>query len=134
MCPHFSRIVKQNLGSAPITYQKFLSCFESMGKPVEPVPAPTSLPKTCRLNQEFFLEPEHSVPTLKDLGVDESQLGECLYPGGETSALTRLEKSLENKFYFFSYIWLKNIKLIYLRIAWFCEQPHSPMGGWGNLQ
>lgn len=36
-------------------------------------------------------------PTLGDLKVKEEELGKCLFPGGETEALRRLEQSMSDK-------------------------------------
>ena len=41
------------------------------------------------------MEKLHSVPTLKELGVDESTMQPCLYPGGETEALRRMDEQLK---------------------------------------
>ena len=49
----------------------------------------------CEFSAEYFEASEHSVPTLSELGVNESELGECLYPGGETEALQRMERFLK---------------------------------------
>lgn len=40
---------------------------------------------------------KYGVPTLEELGVKPSDLNTCLYPGGETEALKRLEKVLQNE-------------------------------------
>lgn len=40
---------------------------------------------------------KYGVPTLEELGVNSSELNPCLYPGGETESLKRLEKSLQNE-------------------------------------
>ena len=34
------------------------------------------------------------VPTLAELGVDEEDLGDCLYPGGESAALDRMDQKV----------------------------------------
>jgi len=36
----------------------------------------------------------YGVPTLADLGKTESDCGACLFPGGETEALKRMERML----------------------------------------
>lgn len=40
------------------------------------------------------LDPKFDVPNLKELGVQENDLGPCLYPGGESEALRRFEKHI----------------------------------------
>ncbi|GIY03032.1 cryptochrome-1 [Caerostris extrusa] len=44
-------------------------------------------------------EIKYNVPTLKELNVDESDLNPCLFPGGESEALRRLEQILPKEDY-----------------------------------
>lgn len=67
-----------------------------MNAPPKPLPAPGNLPKEQCLSDGFFSPKQHSVPTLEELKVDSSLLGPCLYPGGESEALRRMEESLKN--------------------------------------
>lgn len=89
-------MVSANLGKAPLTYQKFLSIIESVGSPPKPKNAPLDLPQNCILKSLKIKETEYCVPSLTDLGII-NDLGPCIYPGGETEALNRLEKCLKNK-------------------------------------
>ena len=84
-CP--DQVVARNKGDTPLTYQKFLSLATSLAPPPKPLPAPTALPSPPEKEEEE----EHLVPTLAELGVQVEELGECLYPGGETAALERME-------------------------------------------
>ncbi|PRD32433.1 UNVERIFIED_CONTAM: Cry1 [Trichonephila clavipes] len=48
---------------------------------------------------ESDYEIKYRVPTLKELNVNESELNPCLYPGGETEALQRLEQMISKEDY-----------------------------------
>ncbi|KAI5704905.1 hypothetical protein M8J76_005265 [Diaphorina citri] len=87
-------VIKANGGKPPMTYQKLVSVLESLPKPKPADDAPTSLPREC---QGILHPDEHLVPTMKEMGLDESSIPLCKFPGGETEALKRLEKSLANK-------------------------------------
>ncbi len=83
----FYRIYQANGGSAPLTYQKFLSVLTKIGSPDAAISAPQTLPSQCKTSYSK----EYEVPSLEELGVDLTGLGENKYPGGETEALARLE-------------------------------------------
>lgn len=85
-------VVAKNLGNVPLTYQKFLSVVESLGKVPAAISAPERIPTPGNITGNNY-EP----PSLHELGVDETDLRECLYPGGETEALKRLEESMSKK-------------------------------------
>lgn len=93
-------VIRKNNGKPPLTYQKFLAVADSLGKIKEPLPVPENVPDFCtpppdsleRDNKNCY-EP----PTLFELRVDVEKLGENLYPGGESEALNRLCKVLQNK-------------------------------------
>lgn len=72
--------------------QKWISVAESMPAPPRPVEAPVSVPTAARAPLE---EGKYLLPSLEKLGVDHSTMGPCLYPGGETEALRRMEEHLE---------------------------------------
>ena len=58
----------------------------------------TSIPKECRIsNQADLNDKEYNTPTLKELGLEESELQPCKFPGGETEGLQRLEKYICEK-------------------------------------
>lgn len=81
----------------PLTYQKALAVLKSLGEPPEAVPAPSKLPSHCCTPSQLLKAHEYDIPSLDDLGVDVSQCGPCLYPGGETEGRARLEKCLQRK-------------------------------------
>lgn len=74
-----------------------LSVLKSLGEPAEPVAAVRELPKQCRIAPELMADKKYDIPTLEELGVDQSQLGPCPYPGGETEGLARLNRCLARK-------------------------------------
>ncbi|XP_063234251.1 cryptochrome-2 [Bacillus rossius redtenbacheri] len=90
-------VLKANLGKAPLTYQKFLSVVETLGNPPRPVERVAELPDGCRMRPGEAEDSRYDVPTLAELGVDEKSLGPCIYPGGETESLRRMEKCLSRK-------------------------------------
>lgn len=93
-------ILAKNLGRPPLTYQKFLSVAESVGKVRDPVPAPETIPDCCSpcMDSEELQNADcYNPPTLAELGVKEEELGENKYPGGETEALKRLERYMAKK-------------------------------------
>ena len=81
----------------PLTYVKCVSLLESLGTPAEALPAPKSIPAKCQVKEEALKNSQYDIPTLADLNVDESLCGPCIYPGGETEGLDRMEKSLSAK-------------------------------------
>ena len=85
------------MGRPPLTYQKMVSLLKSLGEPAEPVSAPIDLPKPCRTSPDIMVDNKYDVPTMQELGVDQSQLVICPYPGGETEGLARLDRSLARK-------------------------------------
>ncbi|KAK3872383.1 hypothetical protein Pcinc_022528 [Petrolisthes cinctipes] len=91
------KIIATNLGKTPLTYQSLQSLVAKMGPPPYPVPALSSLPTSCIIQPQAPSGSTYNLPSLSELGVDESELGPCLYPGGETEALARLNKYMERK-------------------------------------
>jgi cryptochrome len=89
-------IVRANMGITPVTYQKFQTLASSLGPPPKPVASLTSknLPTACHVQDKADLKcSDFDPPPLKELGIkSESDLEECLYPGGETEGLQRLDK------------------------------------------
>lgn len=82
-------------GKPPLTYQSFLSVLDQLPPPAKPVNPLTDL-KGCVTPVQDCHEAKYGVPTLEELGVDPDTLSPCLYPGGETEALRRLEDQLQN--------------------------------------
>ncbi|CRL02690.1 CLUMA_CG015856, isoform A [Clunio marinus] len=92
-------VVKRNGGSAPLTYQKFLSVASSIKVP-SPVEFPPKLPASSLPVNDHYEEKDencYDVPTLKELGLNEKDLGSCQFPGGESEALSRMEMNLKRK-------------------------------------
>ncbi|XP_046403167.1 cryptochrome-2 [Ischnura elegans] len=97
-------VIKANLGRPPLTYQKLISVVSGLGAPPNPVTMPDKFPKECFVgNEKADVHgeipgwPEFNVPSLKDLGVKEEELGPNLHHGGETEALKRLSKNIAKK-------------------------------------
>ncbi|XP_072940792.1 cryptochrome-1-like [Epargyreus clarus] len=87
-------VLKKNNGAIPLTYQKFLSLVKD--NPVRDTIEITKKLSDCCKSPDFDLK-EYDVPTLADLGFDESTLGETKYPGGETEAIKRLNFYMAKK-------------------------------------
>lgn len=91
------QIIKANLGKTPLTYQSMQALVSKLGHPPKPVDTLVSLPRGCRLQGEIATDSKFDPPTLAELGVDEGSIEPCLYVGGETEALKRLDKYMERK-------------------------------------
>jgi len=89
------QVVKANKGVTPTTYQKFCSIVSSLGKPEKPVETLNKIPKDCLVTSDLN-EPKFNVPLLKELGLDETKLEPCKFPGGETEGLRRLNEKFAN--------------------------------------
>ena len=92
-----SKVVEKNKGLAPLTYQKMSSLISSMGTPQNSLLPPSSICKSCLPEQDFLQNKLFDVPDLEELGVKQTDLNECLYYGGETEGLKRLEKYICDK-------------------------------------
>ena len=95
--PH--KIVKANKGVTPTTYQKFTTIVSGLGAPPKPVEALTksNFPADCKIQEKSVLsDATYNVPNLKELGVDESKLFPCKFPGGEKEALKRMKKYVDD--------------------------------------
>lgn len=74
--------------------QKWISVAESLPPPLKAVEAPKSVPTEARAPLE---EGKYMIFTLEEQGADPNSLGPCLFPGGETEGLRRMEKHLARK-------------------------------------
>lgn len=95
--PHL--MSQRNQGKPIITYQKFLSVSAGLSVPA-PIPVPASIPSSAHppKDKEERHNPQcYDPPSLKELGVVQSQLGPNLYPGGESEALQRMEECLKDE-------------------------------------
>lgn len=74
--------------------QKWISVAESLPPPPRAVEAPKSVPTEARAPLD---EGKYMIFTLEEQGADPNSLGPCLFPGGETEGLRRMEKHLARK-------------------------------------
>lgn len=91
-------IIERNGGKAPMTYHQFLALVADMPLPLQPEEA---------INLRILngattpISPDHDnhfgVPTLEELGFDTDGLKPATWVGGETEALSRLNRYLERK-------------------------------------
>jgi len=95
---NLQRIIDKNNGKAPLTYKRFQTIIEGMDPPPTPVPTLTLqmlgngiTPLTENHDEKY------GVPTLEELGFDCENLKSNEWVGGETEALSRLERHLERK-------------------------------------
>lgn len=91
-------IIQTNHGVAPTQYQGFLKIVAKMSIP-DPIGTPSNLPansKPPKDKNELENELCYDCPTLLELEVNEEDLGDNLYPGGETEGLKRLQTILKN--------------------------------------
>lgn len=87
-------VLKKNNGSVPLTYQKFLSLVQDM--PVkESIEITKAVSGHCQPPDKD--SDEYNIPDLSELGLDESTLDSCKYPGGETEGLKRLHMYMAKK-------------------------------------
>ncbi|KAK5873736.1 hypothetical protein PBY51_018748 [Eleginops maclovinus] len=92
------RIIEENNGKAPLTYNRFRTILKTIGSPKKPIPAPAiedikDVKTPCSENHEK----DYGIPTLEELGHDTTALGEEKFPGGEQEALRRLNEHMERK-------------------------------------
>lgn len=90
----FLRVFKANGNKAPLTYVKFQSVVAKFGTPAKALDAPGNLPKQC---QTLLLSEDYNVPLLEEMRVDLTGLGKELFPGGESEALIRLNKYMNQQ-------------------------------------
>ncbi|XP_078108181.1 cryptochrome circadian regulator 5 [Sander vitreus] len=92
------RIIEENNGKAPLTYNRMRAIVKTLGPPKRPIPAPimedTKDVKTpCSENDEELKK--YGIPTLEELGQDTAALGQEQFPGGEQEALRRLDEHMQ---------------------------------------
>ncbi|XP_076331466.1 cryptochrome-1-like isoform X1 [Tachypleus tridentatus] len=92
------KIIEKNGGNAPVTYKEFQNIVASMEPPPGPKPPVTAetLGRAISSISDDHDE-KYGVPTLDELGFDTETLKPAVWQGGETEALTRLERHLERK-------------------------------------
>jgi len=91
------QIIAKNKGETPLTYQKMLTLISSIGSPPKPLDAPENLDKEAKSSKSDLEKAKYDVPTLESLGVEETTMEPCLFPGGETEGLIRLAENINMK-------------------------------------
>uniref|UniRef100_A0A8C3ACC1 Cryptochrome-1 n=1 Tax=Cyclopterus lumpus TaxID=8103 RepID=A0A8C3ACC1_CYCLU len=92
------RIIELNGGQSPLTYKRFqtlISRMDSVETPADSITA--DVMGKCRTPLSEDHDDKFGVPSLEELGFDTEGLSSAVWPGGETEALTRLERHLERK-------------------------------------
>ncbi|NXX75599.1 CRY1 protein, partial [Urocolius indicus] len=92
------KIIELNGGQPPLTYKRFQTLISRM-EPLE-IPVETITPEVmekCTTPVSDDHDEKYGVPSLEELGFDTDGLPSAVWPGGETEALTRLERHLERK-------------------------------------
>ncbi|XP_037298981.1 cryptochrome-1 [Manduca sexta] len=88
------RVLKNNNGAVPLTYQKFLSLVNDL--PVkECIELTKSVPDECK--PPDFESNKYNIPSLDELDIDDTNLEPLKYPGGETEAIKRLNLYMSKK-------------------------------------
>lgn len=91
-------IIKNNGGTPPLTYKKFLAIIRSLGPPEHPVPTlDVQLLTGCSMPVSEDHEEKFGVPSLEELGLDIKNIPVEVWHGGEKEALVRLDRHLERK-------------------------------------
>uniref|UniRef100_A0A673HH35 Cryptochrome circadian regulator 3a n=1 Tax=Sinocyclocheilus rhinocerous TaxID=307959 RepID=A0A673HH35_9TELE len=83
---NLDKIIELNGGQPPLTYKRFQTLISRMDPPEMPV---ETLSNT--------IMDKYGVPSLEELGFDIEGLPSAVWPGGDTEALTRIERHLERK-------------------------------------
>ncbi|XP_053603003.1 cryptochrome-1 [Plodia interpunctella] len=86
-------VLKKNNDCVPLTYQKFLSLVQEI-QVKDTIEITKSLSDHCKPSDYCD---NNNVPLLSELGIDESMLTACKYPGGETEGLKRLHMYMAKK-------------------------------------
>ncbi|CAG9784866.1 unnamed protein product [Diatraea saccharalis] len=87
-------VLKKNNGNVPLTYQKFLSLVNDINVK-DTIEITKTLSDHCKPSD--LESNNYNVPTLQELGIDESSLNPCKYPGGEIEGLKRLHLYMAKK-------------------------------------
>ncbi|GAB1295433.1 Cryptochrome-1 [Apodemus speciosus] len=92
------KIIELNGGQPPLTYKRFqtlVSKMEPLEMPADTITSDVIGKCTTPLSDDH--DEKYGVPSLEELGFDTDGLSSAVWPGGETEALTRLERHLERK-------------------------------------
>uniref|UniRef100_A0A8C7Y9A8 Cryptochrome circadian regulator 5 n=1 Tax=Oryzias sinensis TaxID=183150 RepID=A0A8C7Y9A8_9TELE len=89
------RIIEENNGKPPLTYNRLRDIVKALGSPKKPIPAPTveDMKNIAPFSEKH--KPEYGIPSLEELGLDTSSLAEEIFPGGEQEALRRLDAYMQ---------------------------------------
>nr|XP_029524887.1 cryptochrome-1-like [Oncorhynchus nerka] len=93
-----SQIIELNGGQSPLTYKNFqalISHMDAVESPAEIITA--EVMRKCATPISDDHDDKFGVPSLEELGFETEGLATAVWPGGETEALTRLERHLERK-------------------------------------
>ncbi|XP_071802259.1 cryptochrome-1-like isoform X1 [Asterias amurensis] len=92
---HPQSVIKANGGTPPLTYQRLLTVLSKMTPPKQPEPALSQeCIGGCALPVGSDHDTEFGLPSLEELGLDPSNAGPHLFPGGETEGLRRMKEQL----------------------------------------
>ncbi|XP_051979946.1 cryptochrome circadian regulator 3b [Xyrauchen texanus] len=89
------KIMEMNDGQTPLTYKRFQTLVSGMSPPEPPVePLTKELMKNCVTPVSDTHRERYGVPLLEELGFDTEGLAPAVWPGGESEALTRMDRHL----------------------------------------
>ncbi|KAK7145912.1 hypothetical protein R3I93_013594 [Phoxinus phoxinus] len=95
---NLDKIIELNGGQPPLTYKRFQTLISRIDPPEMPVETLSNAIMGCCVTP---VSDDHGdkygVPSLEELGFDIEGLPSAVWPGGETEALTRIERHLERK-------------------------------------
>ncbi|XP_067382212.1 cryptochrome-1-like isoform X3 [Channa argus] len=92
------KIIELNGGQPPLTYKRFQTLISRLDPPEMPVETLSdTLMGRCVTPISEDHGDKYGVPSLEELGFDTEGLPSAVWPGGETEALTRIERHLERK-------------------------------------
>ncbi|KAL6458963.1 hypothetical protein MHYP_G00324350 [Metynnis hypsauchen] len=95
---NLDKIIELNGGQPPLTYKRFQTLISRMDPPEMPEETLSSAFMGCCITPVSEDHGEkYGVPSLEELGFDTEGLPSAVWPGGETEALTRIERHLERK-------------------------------------
>uniref|UniRef100_A0A672R2Q4 Cryptochrome-1 n=1 Tax=Sinocyclocheilus grahami TaxID=75366 RepID=A0A672R2Q4_SINGR len=92
------KIIELNGGQSPLTYKRFQMLISRMDLVEIPAETITAVVMgKCATPVSDDHDDKFGVPSLEELGFETDGLSSAVWPGGETEALTRLERHLERK-------------------------------------
>ncbi|XP_054622451.1 cryptochrome-1-like isoform X5 [Dunckerocampus dactyliophorus] len=92
------KIIELNGGQPPLTYKRFQTLISRLDPPeMHAETLSESLMAHCITPVSEDHGDKYGVPSLEELGFDTEGLPTAVWPGGETEALTRIERHLERK-------------------------------------